>query len=118
MAAPTPLALDVERLLKRIANLEDSSESSREYQRVIVNEFARRRIKLAAVAIERWRQRGSMPTARLLVLLLIAQDRMVPINLLDFSIPEKRVVKFRERDREDIKKRRQRRSTRTPETGR
>jgi hypothetical protein len=108
------LALDVSRLLKRIANEEDAHWTSREYQRIICNEFGRRRAKLAPVAIERWRQRGSIPTGRLLTLLLIAQDRGVPINLLDFAISAKQVEEFRIRDREAVREWRRRKTT--PET--
>ena len=82
------LALDIPRLLKRISHLEGDREDSREYQRDIAAEFTKRGDKMDSLAVQRWRRRGSMPTARLLLLLKIAEDRGISINLLDFAMPD------------------------------
>jgi len=79
------LALDVPRLLKRISHKEGDREESRAYQRDIAIEFTKRGDKMSAVATQRWRQRGMIPTPRLLLLLKIAEDRRIKINLLDYK---------------------------------
>jgi hypothetical protein len=90
-----PLALDVPRLLKRISHKEGDRENSRDYQRDIAAEFTKRADKMSPVATERWRQRGMIPTPRLLLLLKIAEERGITINLLDFAMSDEATRDYR-----------------------
>ena len=102
------LALDIPRLLKRISHKEGDREDSREYQRDIAAEFTKRGDKMDSLAVQRWRQRGSMPTARLLLLLKIAEERGISINLLDFAMPDDAFEPYKQTDRAMKEKRKRR----------
>ena len=94
------LALDVPRLLKRISHKEGDREESRAYQRDIAKEFTKRGDKMSAVATQRWRQRGMIPTPRLLLLLKIAEDRRIKINLLDYAVSDEQFLAYLDTDRQ------------------
>lgn len=92
-------ALDVPALVKRVVGMENAPEFSAEYRRAIAKEFAKRGEPVTPVGVDRWRQRGSMPTARLLMLLRIARERKVAIDLLDYAVEGDRFVRYKAQDR-------------------
>jgi hypothetical protein len=73
--------------------------TSLEYQRDIATEFSKRGDKISPIAIERWRQRGAVQTGRLLLLLKIAEERGMKINLLDFAISDEEFQPFKAADK-------------------
>lgn len=90
------LAIDISRLLGRITGAADP----RDHQILMAAEFARRGDRIAPIAIERWRQRGSISTPRLLMLLQIAKEQKLNIDLLDYTMPADEVEDYKESERQ------------------
>ena len=90
------LAIDISRLLGRITGAEDP----RDHQILMAAEFARRGDRIAPIAIERWRQRGSISTPRLLMLLQIAKEQKLAVDLLDYTMPADQVEGYKESERQ------------------
>jgi hypothetical protein len=85
------LVLDVNRLARVVARPEDNRPASREYQRILAEMFTEAGDPMDPVAVERWRQRGAIPTTRLLMLLQFAKERGIKIDLLKFALPAERI---------------------------
>lgn len=87
------LALNVPKLLRHILRCGD------DFPERTAAAFRQHNDIIKPIAIERWTQRGSITTPRLLTVLQIAKDRGVRVNLLNFTIPAEQVAGFKESER-------------------
>jgi hypothetical protein len=90
------LAFDIPRLLSRVTGADDPRES----QKLIVEAFQRRGDPIKPITVERWIQRGSIITPRMITLLRIARDHEIDVDLLDFAVEDDRIEEFKAAERE------------------